>query len=544
MFCLSGIDNTVKVYDSNNGKLLKVVTDFCNIGLVSWNVHKYSATSKFEDLYSIDIILQLPKLLSFPSTLNYLVIADETDITINFNNCLTVKRKIDSDGEIVGHLQNNDLFKQVFVLKKDGLYRFLCLNSKLSSLDMKYLLTVIHSQCKLIGLITHIESQFTEINDQIVPFLQLFDKYFGLLLLEYPGEPKSVIKNYFANYILTGLIEKTSKDFWLNQFGVRGYKRLSTLGNSCYDNLRKIIFSQIILAIERVIIITNELLGLAKWVISSENSFNFGLNPPSLEKLLQVSGKVLKQAYKYIQSINDEQALFNNFFDMTKHELIDKLAKEDELDVYYAINKSFDYSQVLKYINKNMFHSILVPYSSIDLKDYEILQPTESKEDEPTIIDIFDKVNACNGELIDSFKQFFPCIFSNEEGLEFEGFENISIKSIDDETTVVCGMKEQAIELMKITSSFDIIATKRVVVSGLINYRLDENHLIFLYKDKIVQIDTGDIWRSRLQAVELNSVNYSEIHVTIDNPGIMATGDCFGCVLDENKQNYMVFKTT
>ena len=544
MFCVSGIDNTVKVYDSNSGKLVKVLYDFRNIALVSWNVHNYIPTGKFEDLYSIDIILQLPKLLLFPSTLNYLVIVDDTDITINFNNYLTVKHKIDAGGEIVGHLHNNNLFKQVFVLKKENSHRFLCLNSKLSSLDKKYLLTVIQSQCKLVALITHIESQFTQINDQIVPFLQLFDKYFGLLLLEYPGEPKSVIKNYFANYILTGLIQKSSKDFWLNQFGERGYKRLSTIGNSCYDNLRKIIFSQIILAIERVTIIANELLGLAKWVISSENAFNFGLSPASLEKLLDVSGKLLKESYRYIQSINDEQALFNNFLDMTKHELIDKLTKEDELEAYYKINKSFNYSQVLKYINQNMFHSILVPYSRIDTNDYEILQLAESNEEEPTIIEIFDEVSACNGELIDSIKEFFPSIFSSNECLEFKDFENITIKSNDGETAVVCGMKEQAIELMRITSSFEITEKKRVTVSGLINYRLHENHLILLYKDKIVQIDTGDIWGSSLQTVELNSVNYSEIHVTIDNPSIMATSDCFGCVLDENKQNYMVFKKT
>lgn len=539
-FCVSGIDGLVKIYDSNNGNLIKVLSGFNNIKLISWNLHKLVKASRFEDLYKVDLLNELPRVIEFAENLTFLTIVDGDNITFNFNNLLTVDGLNYPQATIIHHLSNHDLFKQVFLGQIDSNYQLLSLQTNLSEIDKRYTITIIENLCKLIALINHIEQQIIKIDQEMAPFIKLLDRYIGLLALEYQDIPLSIIKKYFSNYILTGLIDPKSKDFWLNQFGERGYKSLIKLGNNCYDSLRKILYSQIITSLEKIMIIGNDLLGISTWIINSENEFDFGLSISSLKSLLDTSGNFIKQIYKFIWEINHEQKLFNNFFDMVKHEFIDKLIKEDDLESYLQIKKLFSYSDILKYINSNLFYSILFTYTKFDVDNYDIFEPRESDQD-LTINTMFDNVDQSMKTIKISFNQFFPSTMNVNVCLELPNWDQISLELVNSYIMII-GWKDSKLQAMKIDNDFNILSQKSFDMEIPISFELRNNEITLLFADRIMQIKGDVLWEEIGDAISLTSLKYSEIMINLDQPTKIGLADNFGCVLDKNRQNYTVFK--
>lgn len=606
-FSVSGLDNTVKIYDSNTGSLLNTLSGFNQVSITSWegdvearlegdvnyggdngdvkfglslgssedkvltdagedfarqlqfdgvtgdstenlrlnqlekNVVTTKAlalsnqASKFDGLYAVDILKELPTLISFPSSLSFLTVIDSQKITFNFNNLLTLD-SLDYSGTITNYVSAG-FFNQVFL---NSNYQLLFLKTELHLQDKNYILKVIDLICKLFGYINHVGDQFEKIDNSISPFIKNLHRFISLLADEYQesANTESFYKKYFAKYIMTGLIDPTSKDFWLNQFGDRNYKNLIKLGNACYDNTRKIVYAEIIVSLERILVVSNEFLGLATWLINSDRKF--GLKLELIENLNQKVGKFLKTCYKFIWDLNKEQKLFNNFFDMAKHEFIDKLINEDDLESFLKIQADFNYSDVLKYINSSLFRSVLFDYTDFDTSEYEVFKQRIEDPDQPTIQRLFDSVESCNNAIRDSFNKFLPSIISLEVCLTLPIWEDITLTSFKSYYIVV-GWKE-TMRLMIIDKTYRVLKEIEIKLNTPLHFVLDKCVVTLLYEDKIIQINLESVWLSDKTTFQLSDSTFSEIPTNLKTPKKIGLSDKFGCALDGNRQNYNVFK--
>ena len=142
-FCLSGTDNLIKIYDSNNGQLVKVLPqEFDGVEFVGWNGTEYR------------VLVSMPMVYDLVSELDYLVVSDGKRMAITFNQLLTV----DWECEMSVHQQlNRDLFNQVYVAgDKLVRVRFVVDNQKLYTEQ-------IIKVCQLISLLEYGEQHIQKI---------------------------------------------------------------------------------------------------------------------------------------------------------------------------------------------------------------------------------------------------------------------------------------------------------------------------------------------------------------------------------------------
>lgn len=590
-FCLLGIDGLIKIYDSNSGKLLKILNKtFDQIKLLKWNVHSPKSQGKFDHLFKVDVLSNLPKIsdgtveieeLNNTVSLNFLTIVDSQSLSLNFNNLLTIHDiQFNKDNiKIIDHLDNNDLSDQFFLIQDEE--RFELIHMTLG-LDDKVLVDIILKVCKVMAIINYLSENIKSLQQEIKPFYQLFDKYLENLRdsieesksedpklatnSNIPSPPNSAsedlthscLSQHFYDILLTNLIPSYSKDYWLNQFGERGYKKLSKLGNSVYNFSREIIYTKFISSIERLIIVLNDLKGLNSWFIDSEES-EYGLNLQVLEDLLDHSKSMLKTFFQLIWDINQEQKLFNNFMDWIKFEIIDKLVKEDDIQSYLnQPQMSFNYPDLVKYINDYIFSNIFGKYFEFDVS-WEILIQSNCQKN---VVEAFQSLaNTFNDNLFHSFENFIKqSVQFNKQNisLDLSSSTNIKLKNLDQNYGIVSSIGKEndssILSLVKFSTHSSESLTKCINFNSdtlLITYEFNDKELILVLKVagifKVEVINFIDLFE-----YDGVNVNYDDIlkigelqGINLENPKLLAinknAANSWGCLLDENRQNYVVF---
>ncbi|KAK6458730.1 anaphase-promoting complex, cyclosome, subunit 4-domain-containing protein [Scheffersomyces xylosifermentans] len=581
-FCLSGVDGLIKIYDSNNGKLLKIIErTFNNIALINWNNHEIRYDGKFDNLFKVDILRNMPKLDSADEAvaseieeinsndLNYLVIVDSNSISVNFNNLLTVNDipLPHQDAKFSKHLDNNDLFNQFFIIEIDQELQLVALKNKVggSPALKKSFVDIIIKFCKLTSILNYIKTQISVLQTEIKPFFQLFDRYLANLSDSLTDSNDIMsLENYFLDLLLTNLIPVESKDFWLNQFGERGFKRLSKLGNTTYDTMKEIIFSHLVASIERLIIILNDLNGQSQWFSDSDSKFQFGLKVADIQELLEKSKQMLKVSYKFIWDINEEKNLFNNFINWIKVELIEKLSKEDDFQSFLNQQQpcSFKESDIIKYLNNSLFESKTWKFINPDLSANDFLKSsTASDVDIPTI---FEELNSFFIEsLLASFTDFFKSsFFFNESGT------SLNISSQDSNSTLTSLSKDYGLITSLDSENSQLKLTRFLYEnpSELVTSTIDMNNYVKLInfdfrssQELVLLIKKNDEYGVVVASIEdlvqngQSSLNFDQIKIVdtlhhsdlnLLNPKVLALNKeasvSYACILDANRQNYVV----
>ncbi|KAG7664971.1 uncharacterized protein J8A68_001499 [[Candida] subhashii] len=403
----------IKIYDSNNGNLIKVLDlSFNKIDFIQWNLHTNQDASQ-QSLFDINLLNKLPKVSSIDKQeegglLEYLVIVDDSNnITLNFNKLLTITGiKLPQDYQILQQLKTG-LFDQIFLVKH-GDYNYKLLALKYNIVDKNILIDVLIKLCQLIKYQDYVKSQLNDLYKQITPFIQLLDRYMSNLQsdINYP------IANYLNDILLTGLItDESTKDFWLNQFGERGYKKLNKLGNSSYDLCRQVIYQHLISSNERMIILINDLKGISIWLKDSNSKDDLGLNKCIIQELISILKHQIKLYYKCLWDIQNEQKLFNQFLSWIKTSIIDRLSKEDEDQQEASDNASISISDILQYINGNLFNSVLCKYFPFE-DDFETIRIGDPI---CNLIDEDNKLETKLKSLLSSVNSFHLSIFIFQE---------------------------------------------------------------------------------------------------------------------------------
>lgn len=328
-FCLSGVDNLIKFYNSNNGQLVKVLDDeLSNVKFLQWNETEFVLP-----------VLNLPKVYDLVHDLNYLVINDDKSLTFSFNQLLTVKYECDVT---IQQQLGTDLFDQVYLADNS------LVNVKFNVENKQMYTQQIIKVCQLISLVEYTEKHLKELEGIVTPFVQALDRYMSNLKSECKDDDMAM---YLTDLLLTNVVPEFSKDFWLNQYGERGYKKLSKL-SGVYELAIKLTFQHLVSSMERIIIVLCDLIGISKW--------QHGMMPVvELEKLLVIAKDQLKFYYKFIWDLQAEKSQFQEFLNWTKT-IIDMLNDQE-----YEINYST--TNVLTFVTSTIEECAIMKYFSLEL---------------------------------------------------------------------------------------------------------------------------------------------------------------------------------
>ncbi|ABN68161.2 predicted protein [Scheffersomyces stipitis CBS 6054] len=582
-FCLGGLDGLIKIHDSNNGQLIKVLAKtFVDIKLVDWSRHEITFDGKFDNLFQIDILNSMPKLNSTDEvlstvmedtspTLNYLVVVDSTCVSIIFNNFLTIDEISfpQTKPVFLRHLDSDDLFNQYFLTKSGDSLQLLRLRNTLGEdhVYRKYFVNIISKLCKLMGIIDYIHDQLALIQAEIKPLFVTLDRYLSNLKDSLGDDTtKEDLIDYFVQVLLTNLIPESTKDFWLNQFGERGFKRILKLGNSTYDSAKEILFSQLIASVERMIVILNEISGLSQWLKDSECKYHFGLDPESIALVLDKAKELLRISYRFIWDINEEKTSFNTFMEWVKIELIDKLAKEDDMEGFLDLHECFviKESKIMNYIEYGLFESRTWKYLNLDLSTNEILNCSKNYPND--IFNSFDELkksfrDGVEIKLSEFIRQSFYfdtniCPLDVPLGVDVYD-SNTKLTHLNNDAGLFSTFDEIKSRLFLVGFSFkDPLekVTKSIYMdTKIIGYDFRSNQdLVLLLGTKsdyeVCSINLREVLDRIEENIEFNSIKkVSVLHqnlLSLKDPKLLRVNQdensSYACVLDSNRQNYVV----
>lgn len=608
-FVVSGTDSMIKVYDANNGRMVNQLptSDKLPITLTSWSLvdversigDDEKGNAIFNDLFKCDILKSLPKLSNelAPSvadngtTANHsavlqtmsdsvtntnenenlldclLVVNANALLSMTFNNLFTVSDiELPPGRQYLKHATPESLFSQYFLVEESSGQLQLCeLKLQLGDfLKRKHLLETIEWCSQIVSIINHIHEQVSLVVAEAETFLKVLDRQLGNfkdvlyeeadLTKEFPlpSEVEDRIVEALMDMLVTGLIPEKLKSYWVDQFGERGLMRVSALGNSAYDNARKILFSQVILALEKLIILLTNLEGVAE----AEINFRLealGMSVDSIKSAISQSQDMIKQIYAFIWKVNDEQEAMNKFLNWCKVEVIEKLAKEgSDPEAFFAAHPTIEFkaSPIMEYFETNLLHPVF--FQSLDMKDddYETVKKVDVSM--PNLHTSIAKLHQeLNQNLLEGVQLYISKTVKFEEPLTLDLDPNQTKCDInlDQSNIYVSGRKDQKLTIVKVSGLAQV--KKELTFPGkIVSHRLIGSLLVLVlfeelptnFKLSLVSIDqSGEVPHiiSSLSFNELSSAKYPELLAIngTDDPSHI-----IGCVLDRTMKENVVFK--
>lgn len=433
-FVCSGEDRAVKVYDANTGTNLSsfITNPDLPISHISWhsfNSHIVKCEPTLNnldlDLSNLNILNAMPKLsfecetLDLPQNIQkgteissntyirenkhafefILVINSNSSFSLIFCNTLVVPSiQLPKDLTYIKHVMGNDFFQQFFLVKNQA-NEFSILDCNIDikeDLSKFNFIKVIELVVQMVSIINHINDHINSITKTANDFVSLFDRYLSnykdSLFSGSQNEESYSLESIhqkmildLSDILLTGLIPENTVDFWLNQFGVRGLVRLSSVGNAAYDSTRENLYAQVILAIEKLIIILTELESIAKAEQCFQES-SIGISLESTCKTISQLKAFMKDVFDFIWKINEEQEQFNMFLNWCQVEVIEKLSKKDsDPSEFFRAHPTLDssVSLIVDYIDKSILKPVFLQCLTLDTKSNDILlHPSPSFEKE------------------------------------------------------------------------------------------------------------------------------------------------------------------
>lgn len=596
-FAVSGTDNFVKVYDSNNGTLINTFTTsaILPITLTNWcsvNISPSSRSfdSKYLQLFKVDTLSNMPKLANemdttvtetkTPSTkiqpvtstnenqslIDCLIVVNSNALmSIIFDNLFTVPDiELPDNWKVLTHGVVDDLFCHKLLIEDDNgqlILRELQLNVLGSGERMRFI-TIIRWSAKLISITNHISEQFQNIVKEAQEFISLFDRHLGNLKdslytnvdlttnFPYPNEVEEKIIDSFMYMLLSGLIPVDLKDFWLNQFGERGLLKISSVGNGAFDHARKTLFTQIILALEKLIVILSDLEGVIKAEIAV-SSLSFGISLEAITNALDYSQGLIKKFYDFIWNLSDDLEGFNKTLNWLKVEVIGKLAKEDsDPNSFFSLHPTMDFkaSEIIDYIEMNLLAPAFLSFLPIDTTNNEVLTKKEQEID--LLLDINNLLELINGHLLKGLQtnltekvNFKESVVVNAE----TGSTNCNMKLFDDISIITC-VKDSKLSIIRVEGSNQEKVELQLGEEIISHEIIDENKVLVLFKNpnstfklelNDVNFETKKVQLTRSMSFDDSTFIKEPLYMSIS--GVDEVSRILGYVLDASKKQYVVF---
>ncbi|KAI3404123.2 hypothetical protein KGF56_003023 [Candida oxycetoniae] len=482
-FCLSGADSSVKVYDANDGALMTII-DHCfnDIQFLNWNSTEFVLE---------DAVLQgLPAIYHLSYKLEYLVINDANSLTINYNKLLNVSKAT------TFHFQQqlkSGLFHQVYLDKDANL-----VSVDLNVSSPKLYTDSIIIMCHIMEYFGKTKIVVEELQNEIKPLLTSIDRYLSNLSEETGGNLIATL----SEILITNLIPESTKDFWLNQFGERGFKRLSKQLETVDEKVTKKIFRYLVSPMERVIVLINKLIGICKW------NDVLGIDVSELFTFMNSCETQIKAYYKVIWDFKSQKEKFSELLSWWKT-IIDIL-EEKEWSISYSTSK------LLEYIQSDMTKPELLKHFSYDLDILGFNKCNTLENQQDALLSQFEtiisQVNAHHSLLI-KIEFLQKLNLPNHKDLQLTEWDGQTIITYLTETTLV------------ISTPTSILAT----VPNVIAYQQRSNDLIALTQKHLLIIDSS------------SSIPISLPHLDFE-PRLIRLNSSYVCLSDAMKSKYVVLQ--
>lgn len=613
-FAVSGQDGLCKIYDSNSGQLINVVGTGKKIDLISWSEYNL-ATNNYdsEGLFEVDTLSQLPRLSSYVDhtgaenssahliafqideinqsnvdKMDFLLSVQQGNLlSITFNSLFTVDNIRLPDGfTYLTHISNSDLFHQLFLVESEARDYVGVLEAEFKISDQdnlrSYFIKLLSYSCKTLSIFNYIRDLLHYIVEEIRQFFQFFDRhlsnlkdslYSGVdLTTHFPTEEELIrkIRTNFIDMLVTGLVNPQLKDYWSNQLGERGVKKLSKMGSALYETVRKVCFNRLVVALERLVVILNSIEGIVKWLedfsIEGNDITNFGLSSKSISSSCEQIKALIEYLYRLVCEINEEERLFNEFVSWIKLGVIDKISKEDDLESYYeSLQSSFKYSDLIEYLNHYLFSSKLFNYLEVEFSSNEVIFPQKTKHN---VAEMYAGIESnLLSTFIGSFSSYIRSSLDSTKTYVFDVAPKITLSSIyspeSRASSVLCLNENQTNSLAVIKfKEGDILShiLKRITLTpdqSIIKTSIGQNsNLLMLVKDKdqyllalfnldeLLSQDKKDINYKELNPVKSIALQGYGEHLLTEPSHLAANqyGRQIACILDAKKRNYVIIE--
>ncbi|KAF3989547.1 hypothetical protein FT663_03573 [Candidozyma haemuli var. vulneris] len=610
-FAVSSADHFINIYDTNTGDLVnKFATNTSlPITLMSWVSVKLDISigseraMPFINMFKQDILKDLPKLshevnffdteraggvislqnassksqsMSISATntneddslLDYLLVVNSNSVlTATFNNLFAVPDiELPENCKFIRHEVKDDFFNQYLLAETSSgdLEVFKMEFGFPEARQRSYVLDILKYSSLLISMLNHITDQVAEMQKEAAAFITVFDRYlsnFKDAIAEGSAESENPVEvteddlvETLMAIVLMGVVPPHLKDFWLNQFGERGLLRISKLGNELYEATRKTAYAQVILAIEKIIIILSDLRGLC---LAAQNIYDdsLGMTVSTLETSVELSKTLLKSFYEFIWDFNTEQESFNTFCNFVKVEIIERLSKEESefLKAHPEIEVSS--TATVEYVDKYMTQSVLMSLLEIDSSKNDVIMTTEDK-DVSLIKKLTDLKAEINQTLLPGIQEYIakkanfkvigtiPRSSSPGECQIILADENILVATSHSNSLTInsfggAGQKSTTIDFPSDIISYSLIAGSRALVLLKKSDNLSE---LVLFKVPDIGSD------AKYLDLEIYQVVAFDGDGTIPEPAIMAvtkdplSSGVTGCIFDKTKRNYSIIR--
>lgn len=613
-FSISGSDGLVKVYDSNDGTLVNrfATNSALPITLTAWtsvNIEKSIGEddySPYLNMFHMDILQLMPKLsnevqevssstssgmapldphlkslnpmsISMTSTnvddsaLDYLLVVNSDSLlTITFNNLFTVPDiELPLQCKFLHHSMAEDILSQYFLAQDNDknllLYKFRFDVSPL--IRRKNVFDIIRWCSHLTSILNHATDQITNLKSSSANLYKYFDRQLSNLkdaLYENvdlttnfptPQEVEDKIVQTLLHIFLTGETPENLHDYWLNQFGERALVRLSEEGNKVFDQHRKILFSQIILGFEKAIVILSEIEAVLKAAHDLYDE-TYSIELKVVASAMDQAQNIIQSVYDFIFAMNSEQEHFNLFLSWVKVEVLEKISKMDDLDLFYEdhLLGETEGPEVMKYVDKMMLRPKIISFLGLELPDNEVLVHNSTPDAllEKLVKDLRDLVQA---ELLPGFQKYMLGISSFDQLLKLSvdlPAETWSIH-LHKETVVVPFCQDRSICILYFSKEEQHWQTQIELNEQIISFELvDSKRIITLSKDiesryslRIISLpDVQGVFSVELLPSE--TFRFDDAHISeptflsvsaIENPQKAQV-----CILGPTKREFMIFK--
>lgn len=619
-FAVSGTDNYINIYETNSGVLVNkfATNSSLPITLISWSSVSMNISigsdeaMRYINMFKQDILKDLPKLsheVNFydteraggiislhdtppkaqsmsvsatntnedDSSLDYLLVVNANSLlSATFNNLFAIPGiELPENCKYIKHEVRQDFFTQYF-LAEESLDRLAVYKMVLdipTPRQKSYVLDILKWSSLIISMLNHITDQVSNMQHEASQFLSFFDRHLGNLkdaiaeghkTDENNNENEEVevtedeLVETVMEIMMTGFIPPNLKDYWLNQFGERGLMKLSKMGNELFDGTRKTAYAQIILAIEKLIILLSDLRGVC---LAAQNIYEdpIGMNVSTIENAVELSKALLIKVYKFIVEMNKEQESFNIFCRFVKVEIVERLSKgESDWELFIKAHPDIEVStsKAMNYADKHMMTPIFVSYLKVDTSSYEAIS-NQKEGDDSIVTALITLKSEINERLLDGIQKYLA------GKAKFDLMGSVAETVEDGESDMIqTGEKILVVKASESKITFSFIANDGKTLSSfmlfplsILAFRLtNDMRVVALLKgldgtSELALFDVpepgskteyGNMGEDQVKAVTLTH--------SLTDPAIMRiTKDPFsnavsGCIFDKTKRSYIIFK--
>lgn len=612
-FAVSGTDNLIKIYETNTGALVnKFATNTSlPITLMNWVSVELDASigsdkaAPFLKMFKQDILKQLPKLshevnfydseraggvismqsgsskaqsVSISATntneddslLDFLLVINAYSLlTATFNNLFVVPDiELPEGSEFFKHVMRKNFFEQYLLAEQSQKFFLYKMEFEMSEAhERAYILDILKWSSLLVSMLNHITDQVSVMQQEASAFYSLQDRYLSNLKEAFvQGEDNlegseislNTLVTFLIDMVLLGTIPSYLEDYWLNQFGERGLQRLSKGGNELYDATRKTTFAQVILAVEKILVLLSDLRGVC---ITGKNIYQntYGMAVDTLELAVESSKSLLKGFYELIWKFNDEQELFNVFCNYVKVEVLELLSKKDgEMELFLKAHPEVEVSssKTISFIDKHLTLPILVSYLDLDVSGFDVITKLGSEQ-----VSLIAKLTALktviNQTLLPGIQNFVAdrAKFDITGSIDGLGSANDCEMIFNDDGILVSSKTDSILSLTKFYENGKQATTEIKFPNTIMSYKITQNmQIVVLLKipEKHSELVTFKVpqRKSRInyQDLEKERLMFFDNTSTVKNPTVMTlTQDPFssrstGCIFDMIERRYVIFR--